>query len=56
VAFGGENSDLNAQDFMAMTTIQALVENFTLEGKSDTAPMEKKIVGLIEELDKYLKK
>ncbi|PLB87225.1 cell division protein ZapA [Dysgonamonadaceae bacterium] len=42
VAFGGENSDLNAQDFMAMTTIQALVENFTLEGKSDTAPMEKK--------------
>ncbi|MDK2969953.1 MAG: hypothetical protein PWQ65_1060 [Bacteroidota bacterium] len=56
VAFGGENSDLNAQDFMAMTTIQALVENFTLEGKSDTAPMEKKIVGLIEELDNYLKK
>ena len=56
VAFGGENSDLNAQDFMAMTTIQALVENFTLEGKSDRAPMEKKIVGLIEELDKYLKK
>ena len=56
VAFGCENSDLNAQDFMAMTTIQALVENFTLEGKSDTAPMEKKIVGLIEELDNYLKK
>jgi cell division protein ZapA len=56
VAFGGENSELGAQDFMAMTAIQALAENFALVDKSNTEPMEKKIAELIEELDKYLKK
>ena len=56
VAFGGENSELGAQDFMDMTAIQALAENFALVDKSNTEPMEKKIAELIEELDKYLKK
>lgn len=56
VTFGGENSDLNAQDFMAMTAIQALVENFSLGEKNYTKPMEDKIQLLVNELDTYLKK
>jgi cell division protein ZapA (FtsZ GTPase activity inhibitor) len=54
--FGGNNSDLNAQDFIAMTAIQALVENFSLTEKTDTKPIEDKIRLLIQELDAYLKK
>ena len=56
VTFGGENSGLNVQDFLAMTAIQALVENFSLGEKNDTKPMENKVHSLINELDEYLKK
>lgn len=56
VTFGGDNSNLNAQDYMAMTAIQALVENFSLGEKNDTKPMEDKIQRIINELDDYLKK
>ena len=56
VTFGGDNSNLNAQDYMAMTAIQALVENFSLGEKNYTKPMEDKIQRLIIELDDYLKK
>lgn len=56
VAFGGENSDMTSQDFMAMTAIQALVENFSLGDKNNTKPFEDKIVSLVRELDDYLKK
>lgn len=55
VTFGGNNSRLNAQDFMAMTAIQALVENFSLTQKTDTKPIEDRIRLLIKELDEYLK-
>ena len=56
VAFGGENSGMTAQDVMAMTAIQALVENFSLGDKNNTKPFEDKIHLLINELDHYLKK
>ncbi|MCW1735796.1 cell division protein ZapA [Anaerorudis cellulosivorans] len=56
LTFGGNNSDLNAQDFIAMTAIQALVENFSLSEKTDTKPIEDKIRLLIQEIDAYLKK
>lgn len=56
VAFGGENSDMTSQDFMAMTAIQALVENFSLGDKNNTKPFEDKIVSIVRELDDYLKK
>ena len=52
----GDSSGLISQDFMAMTAIQALVENFTLGTKNYTKPYEDKISSLIEELDQYLKK
>lgn len=52
----GESRGLIAQDFMAMTAIQVLVENFSLENKNDTMPFEKKITSLIDEMDQYLKK
>ena len=52
----GDSSGLISQDFMAMTAIQALVENFTLGTKNYTKPYEEKISSLIEELDQYLKK
>ena len=52
----GDSSGLISQDFMAMTAIQALVENFTLGTKNYTQPYEKKISSLIEELDQYLEK
>ncbi len=55
VAFG-ENSDTNTQDFMAMTAIQALVENFSLGSKNNTKLYEDKINLIINELDVYLKK
>ena len=55
VAFG-ENANLTTQDFMAMTAIQALAENFTLGDKNNTKPFEDKIDSLISELDNYLKK
>ncbi len=55
VAFG-QNSEMNSQDFMAMTSIQALAENFTLGDKNYTKPFEDKINSLINELDTYLKK
>ncbi|HBK32409.1 cell division protein ZapA [Limibacterium fermenti] len=54
VAFGGTNSGMTPQDFIAMTAIQALVENFSLEDKNDTKPFKDKIHSLINELDTYL--
>jgi len=56
VAYGGENSRMTTQDFMAMTAIQALAENFSLGDKNNTKPFEDKIDSLISELDNYLKK
>ena len=50
----GESSGLISQDFMAMTAIQVLVENFKLGTKSNTEPYEKKISLLIDEIDQYL--
>ena len=55
VAYGGESSNMTTQDFMAMTAIQALAENFTLGDKNNTKPFEDKIDSLISELDNYLK-
>jgi len=52
----GDSSGLISQDFMAMTAIQALVENFTLGKKNYTQPHEDKISSLIMELDQYLEK
>lgn len=52
----GDSSGLISQDFMAMTAIQALVENFTLGKKNYTQPYEDKISSLIMELDQYLEK
>lgn len=56
VAYGGENSNMTTQDFMAMTAIQALAENFTLGDKNNTKPFEDKIDSLIGEMDAYLRK
>jgi len=56
VAYGGENSRMTTQDFVAMTAIQALAENFSLGDKNNTKPFEDKIDFLISELDNYLKK
>ena len=55
VKFGG-NPDLIVQDFMAMTAIQALVENFSIESKNNTKPYEDTLSSLINELDHFLKK
>ena len=55
VAYGGNNSPMTTQDFLAMTAIQALAENFTLGNKNNTKPFEDKIDSLIDELDDYLK-
>ena len=55
VAFG-ESTNLTTQDFMAMTAIQALAENFSLGDKNNTKPFEDKIDSLISELDNYLRK
>ncbi len=55
VAFGN-NPKLSTQDFMAMTAIQALAENFSLGDKNNTKPFEDKIDLLIDELDNYLRK
>ena len=52
----GSNPDLTAQDFMAMTAIQALVENFLVGSKNNTKPYEDTIGFLIKELDVFLKK
>ena len=52
----GDSSELISQDFMAMTAIQALVENFELGEKNYTKPYEQKISSLIDELDQYLRK
>jgi len=56
VAYGGANPDITTQDYMAMTAIQALAENFSLGERNDTKPYEYKINSLINELDNYLKK
>jgi cell division protein ZapA (FtsZ GTPase activity inhibitor) len=56
VAFGGTSSPLTTQDFLAMTAIQAVAENFTLGDKNNTKPFEDKIDSLISELDDYLKR
>ena len=52
----GDSSELISQDFMAMTAIQVLVENFELGVKNNTKPYEQKISLLIDELDQYLSK
>ena len=52
----GNSSDYIPQDFMAMTALQILVKNFSLEDKNYTQPYEDKISSLIAELDKYLEK
>lgn len=52
----GDEKRLITQDFIAMTAIQVLVENFTLGTKNLTEPYEKKIISLIDELDHYLEK
>ena len=56
IAYGGENSRMTTQDFMAMTAIQALAENFSLGDRNDTKPYEDKLNLLSSELDDYLKK
>ena len=56
IVYGGENSDMTTQDFVVMTAIQALAENFSLGDKNNTKPFEDKINSLIGELDVYLKK
>lgn len=56
VVYGGENSSMTTQDFVVMTAIQALAENFSLGDKNNTKPFEDKIDSLIGELDNYLKK
>lgn len=55
VAYGGDKSGMTTQDFVAMTAIQALAENFSLGDKNDTKPFEEKIGSLINDLDQYLK-
>ena len=55
VKFGG-NPDLIVQDFMAMTAIQALVENFSIGRKNDTKPFEDTIDSLIKEMDDFLRR
>lgn len=55
IAVGG-NSGMTAQDFIAMTAMQILVENQNLVDKNYTKPFEDKINSLINELDNYLKK
>ena len=52
----GDSSGLISQDFMAMTAIQVLVENFSLGVKNHTQPFEDKISSLIDEMDQYLSK
>ncbi|MDR0421648.1 MAG: cell division protein ZapA [Proteiniphilum sp.] len=56
VVYGGESSNMTTQDFVVMTAIQALVENFFLGDRNNTKPFEDKIGSLIGELDDYLKK
>ncbi|HHU96979.1 MAG: cell division protein ZapA [Bacteroidota bacterium] len=56
VVYGGASSPLTTQDFLAMTAIQAVAENFTLGDKNNTKPFEDKIDSLISELDDYLKR
>ena len=52
----GDSPNLITQDFIAMTAIQILVENFELGTKNYTEPYENKISSLIDELDQYLEK
>lgn len=52
--FGAESNNLIAQDFVVMTAIQALVENFELGDKNYTKPFEDKISLLINNIDTYL--
>ena len=52
----GDSPNLITQDFIAMTAIQILVENFELGKKNNTEPYENKISTLIDELDQYLEK
>ena len=50
----GDSPNLITQDFIAMTALQVLVENFTLDTKNNTQPYEDKIGSLIDEIDQYL--
>lgn len=56
VAFGGPNSGMDSQDFVAMTAIQALVENFSHKDRNNTKPYDDKIHSLISEIDDYLRR
>lgn len=56
IAFGKGNNELTTQDFVVMTALQAMVENFSLGDRNNTKPFEDKIHSLIGELDDYLKK
>lgn len=52
----GDSPNLITQDFIVMTAIQVLVENFELGTKNNTEPYENKISTLIAQLDQYLEK
>ena len=56
IVYGGSNSNMTTQDFVAMTAIQAFAENFTLGNRNNTKPFEEKIGSLINDLDHYLKR
>lgn len=56
IKYGVANSGATTQDFVVMTALQVLVENFSLTGKNNTKPFEDKIDSLISELDDYLRK
>ena len=52
----GHNPNLIPQDFVTMTAIQILVDNFKLGLKSNTEPYDKKISSLIDDIDQYLER
>lgn len=52
----GSNPTLNAQDFITLTAIQAMVENFSIGRKNDTKPFEDTIDSLIKEMDDFLRR
>lgn len=56
VRYGEGIPSMTTQDFVVMTAVQALVENFSLGNKNNTKPFEDKIDSLIGELEDYLKK
>lgn len=53
--YGGK-SDLDTQDYVVMSALQAMTHNFNLEKRNDTKPFEDTINSLVDELDNFLKK